>query len=351
MANLTLTTYYARRGLLFGSIAFVGILILRVSISLSVSIYKQLNPPPPPAPTVAFGKLPALVFPESDFASQTLNFKLETIEGNLPRLADVGRVYFMPKKEPSLTALDEAKVRARNLGFESTPEAVDKFTYRWIKQIPLPKVLTLNINNNNFIINYPFTNDQEVLNSKYLPSAQSAAQETKNFLSQKGFLPTDLATGSAEFVQLRFDPPDLVEVNSLSEADFLRVNLFRSDLDDLRIMPPNPKHSLVSLLFSGARDTEKRIVEIDYFYFPIDYETFATYPLKPLNLAWEELKNNQGYLAHVGKNTTGQAIIRRVTLGYFDSKLPQNFLQPIYIFHGDDDFFAYVSAIAPEWVQ
>ena len=351
MANLTQTAYYTRRGLLFGGIAFIGILVLRASITLGVAIYKQLNPAPPPPPTVAFGKLPPLSFPESDFENENLNFRLETIEDDLPQLDDVGKVYFMPKKEPSLTALDEARKKADGLDFDSSPEAVDKFTYRWIKQSPLPKVLTMNINNGNFIVSYPYTNDQEILNAKYLPSTQQAAQETKSFLSQKGFLPNDLADGSAEFVYLRFDPPNLVEVNSLSEADFLRVNLFRSDLDELRIMPPNPKKSLVSLLFSGARSTDKRIVGVDYFYFPTDKETFATYPLKPIAAAWEELKNGQGYLAHVSKNTANQATIRRVGLGYFDSKLPQNFLQPIYIFQGDDNFFAYVSALAPEWVQ
>jgi len=351
MANLTQTAYYTRRGLLFGGIAFIGILILRASITLGVTIYKQLNPAPPPPPTVAFGKLPPLSFPDSDFSNENLSFQLETIEGGLLQLDSIGKVYFMPKKEPSLTALDEARQKASNLGFSSSPEAVDKFIYRWIKQTPLPKVLTINVNSSNFVVSYPYTNDQEILNAKHLPSTQQAAQETKSFLSQKGFLPDDLATGSAEFVYLRFDPPNLVEVNSLSEADFLRVNLFRSDLDNLRIMPPNPKKSLISLLFSGARSTDKRIVGVDYFYFPIDQETFATYPLKPVTAAWEELKSGQGYLAHIGKNTTSQAVIRRVSLGYFDSKLPQNFLQPIYIFQGDDNFFAYVSALASEWVQ
>jgi hypothetical protein len=34
-------------------------------------------------------------------------------------------------------------------------------------------------------------------------------------------------------------------------------------------------------------------------------------------------------------------------LGYFESFAPQEYYQPIYIFKGDNNFIAYVEAVAP----
>ncbi|NMB56402.1 hypothetical protein GYA19_00515, partial [Candidatus Beckwithbacteria bacterium] len=42
-------------------------------------------------------------------------------------------------------------------------------------------------------------------------------------------------------------------------------------------------------------------------------------------------------------------MIRNISLAYFDSKLPQKYLQPIYVFEGDDnsnrEFIAYIPAL------
>ena len=56
----------------------------------------------------------------------------------------------------------------------------------------------------------------------------------------------------------------------------------------------------------------------------------------------EDIRNNPG---------VKQAVVRNVSLAYYDSVIPQNYLQPIYVFEGDGNFIGYVSAIDLFWVE
>jgi len=352
MATLTETAYWTRKILKFGIIALVAFVFIRTSFKIGSNIWRQLHPPPPPPPTISFGKLPKLIFPPENLPLEKakISFKLETIQGVLPKLPEISKVYFMPVKGPNLLALERANTFAKNLGFQEPPEIINETNYRW-KSKSSATILEMDINNLNFHLFYEYKQDQEVLMSKNLPTNQQAAQEVKNFLASNNLLEEDLANGTAEFEYLRFDGIELSPVNSLSEANFVRVYLFRENLDELKILPPNPKKSLISFLFSGSRTPGKRIVEINYNYYPIEKEIFSTYPLKPVNQAWNELQGGQGYIANFGQNESGQITIRQVYLAFYNSPQPQHYLQPIYVFEGDKDFWAYIPAIDPKWTE
>jgi hypothetical protein len=350
MLNLTETTYWTRRILKVGGILLIAILVLRIGYSLFSNVWRKLKPPAPPPPTVDFGKLPKIEFPKQQDLPK-LTFKLETIQGGLPKFPTTVKVYFTPKPGSNLLALDRASQQARQFGFKTQAEEVDEKTYRWRTETPPYTTLEINTNTGNFHLYYDYLNDQETLNSKDLPTNQQAAQEAKNFLANNNLLPDEIATGSAEFQYLKFYPEGLKPALSLSEADFVRVNLFKANLDDLRIFPPNPKNSLISFLFSGNKSSGKRIIEIKYVYYPIRAEVSATYPLKAAQKAWQELQGGENYIANLGENSQGSIIIRQVYLAYFESEIPQHYLQPIYVFEGDNNFFGYVPAVSSEWME
>ncbi len=351
MLNLTQTAYWTRRLLKIGAFLLITIIFLRFSLKLFNSVWQKLNPPPPPPPTVIFGKLPVIKFPENSNSELELNYRLETIQGGLPKLPEIAKVFFIPKEGPNLLALQRAIQEAKKLGFTTEPQQINEAIYRWDNGETPSTTLKIDINTGNFQLRYAYENDAEVINSQDLPTNQQAAQEAKNFLDGKGLLTADLATGSAEFVYLKYSPPDLLPVASLSEADFIRANLFRSDLDGLKILPPNPKNSLVSFLFSGIRTLGRRIVEINYSYYPIERETFATYPLKNIQTAWQELQGGKGYIANLDQSQNINITIRKVSLAYYDADQPQNFLQPVYVFEGDNNFIGFVPAIDPQWME
>jgi len=350
MATLTQTAYYTRKTIQISTVTLVGFIVLRVSLTTAADIWRKFRPPAPPPPTVAFGKLPKIKFPEQEGLPE-LSFRLETIEGGLPTLPDIGKVYFMPQKGPGLLDLDRAKLRAKSMGFTGQTETISDILYRWRSRTEPTTTLEININTANFQLRYSYEEDPTLLTDKTFPPTDQLANEARKFLDSNEYLSDDLATGRAEFAYFRFFSPNLVPAVSLSEADFVRVNLFRVDLDELRILPPNPKDSLISFLFSGSREGWKRFVEVKYTYFPIDLETFATYPLKSLDTVWQELQGEEGFIAHLGENQDGKITVRRVYLAYYNFGEEQSFLQPIYVFEGDQNFFGYVSAVSPEWTE
>ena len=350
MATLTETAYLTRKTIKYGTIALIGLFLLKSALSTAITYWRKIHPPPPPPPTVAFGKLPKIQFPESRFKQEGLVYRLETITGGTPNLGDKTNVYFMPTKKPGLLALDRAEKQAIKLGFSGPGKKISETIYRWQKNDPLLTTLEMNIINHNLTIKKEWQEDQSLLGVKRLPVEEQAIIEAKNFLNTSGLLTVDLGTGKTKAFLLRFVPPNLVPAISLSEADFVRVNLFREDLNNLPLLPPDQKETLVSLLFSGSRNQEKRIVEVNYIHFPIAKETFATYPLKTSAQAWEELKAGRGFITNL-ETGEKQIVVRKIYLAYFENNLPQDFLQPIFVFEGNNDFTAYVPAISPEWTN
>ena len=53
---------------------------------------------------------------------------------------------------------------------------------------------------------------------------------------------------------------------------------------------------------------------------------------------------------NLGNNSKDRIVIRNISLAYYDSDEPQEYLQPIFIFEGDNDFVAYLPAITGEYL-
>jgi hypothetical protein len=352
MATLTETAYYTRKIIKIGAVLIASFFALRILARWAGVTWKRLNPPKPPAPTVYFGKLPPIYFPESKDSSG-LTFKLETVEGTLPTLPAVGKVFFIPKEIYTYLTYEKAINAARSLGFRNEPKKLSQdseTTYQWINQETIPSFLTMEIVNRNFIFRYSYEKDQTLLNIKTLITPGEAVTRLKNRLLTIGFYPDDIKEGRSIAVYYRYSPPNLIRVSSLSETDFVKVSLLRREINELPILPPNPYDANISALVSKSSGG-KSIVELNYTYFPIDHEVWGTYPLKDVTQAWDELKNGQGFIANLGENASGEITIRRVFLAYFDPHNHQNYLQPIFVFEGDKEFAAYVPAISSELVE
>lgn len=351
MASLTETAFYTRRIVKFGFLGLVAFMIFRSITFAGLRYWRQRHPEPPPAPTVSFGKLPAINFPESKTSPEGFTYQLETIAGGLPTdLGDRAKVYFIPLSSPSLLDLERAQNQAKKMGFFDQDEKINASLHRWQKSGVLNSVLTMDIVHGNFELEKNWPEDQTIFVEKMLAAKSQAIAEARSFLSQYGLSYPDLESSEAEVEYLRYVPPKIIPAISLSEADLVKVSLFRPKLDNLALLPPDPEEALVAFLFSGSRDKEKRVLAVHYTYFPIITETNATYPLKNITQAWEELKAGQAFISHYTgpeKNIT----IRNVYLAYFENSLAQNYLQPVYVFSGNSDFAAYVTAITSEWIE
>jgi len=350
MATLTETAYYTRNAVKFGTIGLILLLVLKISWGVFSSYWKKIHPPPPPPPTVAFKKLPPINFPaKKDLPS--LVYKLETIEGSIPSLPTIAKVYISVKPEAKFLSWEKIKEMAGRLGFTNEPTMLTDKIYRFSSNNNPPITLDVDKISGSFKLSYNFAGDPSIFAEKKLPNNEQAIAEAKSFLQGAGLLEEDITAGEGKVTYLRYQAPDLVPAISLSEADFVKVGLSRQPLDNLPIVGEDPLNPYLSFIFSGARTREKRLIEVNYRYNKIDREKWATYPLKTASNAWQQLQAGKGFVACLGNNPDGQITIRKIYLAYYDSPEPQNFLQPIFVFEGDKDFFAFLPAIEEKWQE
>ena len=351
MATLTETAYHTRRAINWAILGIIAYILLRIFWSIFVMVWLTVFPPKAPPPNHAFGKLPAIKFPEPQATpSGQLTFTLETIEGRVPPASPSATVYFMPKSPANLLALTKTQDFARRLSFDPTPIAETKNIYRFEDPELIVRRLRYDIVSNNFILRYAFEQDPGVFSERNVPGTAGALAEAKSMLQVYELFVPELAGGRQTATFLRLSGNRLTPTTSQSQADAVRVDFFRRRVGGGSVFTPYPDEGLVSLVFSGANNTKKRILQFAYTFWPIDYETTATYGLKTSDQAWEELKTGVGYIARYPK-TDSTVTVRNAYLGYYDSFEPQTYLQPIFVFEGDDGFLGFVPAIAPPWTE
>lgn len=342
MATLTQTAYFARKAIKYGSFFLVGLIILR-SLFLTIKKIIPKKPAPPPPPTIAFGKLPALKFPQKNNLP-AINYKLETISGTLPKFPNQEKVFFMPKPVSNILAWEKTRTWAKDLGFSAEPQEIDKFVNRFTNNSTPKITLDVNVLSRNFTFSYDWKNNLEILSSSAV-NPQQAVSLSIAFLQAAKSLAEDININSTKTVFLRNDGGNLTE--SVQEAsNFTKVNFFRNDIDGYKVYPADPKDSNIYLIVSSIKNQYQGIIEARYFHNQISLNNFSTYPLKDINTAWLELISGKGFAANLGNNPEGNAVIRNITLGFYDSFETSDFLQPIYVFEGDRDFIAYVPAVS-----
>lgn len=350
MASLTDISIVARRVIRYGVYILILILVVRFAARVTSAIYQKFFPPKPPPPNVAFGKLPELPFPEGR-SSKNLTYTLETVEGKLPTFPNQIEVYSMPASQPNIKVVDEAKKKAQALGFtregrvllETIPNV-----YVFDKE-GLPSNLTMNIVTSVFSISYNIEEDPLVLRG-LPPSQEEATLQAQGLLSGAGLSPEDLRSGPVRHEFLNVEGGQFVKAISQSEADLTKVNLFRKGLGadaNIPSVTPDMPEANVWFIISGGRGRE--LVAAEYHYFPIDVTKFGTYPVKTAEQAWEELKASGGYVTNRGGATGDNIIIRKVYLSYYDAGQYTPYYQPVVVFEGDNDFYAFVPAVTEEF--
>lgn len=351
MATLTETAYQTRKFINYAILTVIAYIILRIFWSIFSSVFITLFPPKAPPPNHAFGKLPAIAFP-TPIASPTaqLTLQLETIEGSVPRASESAIVYFMPKNPPNLLALTKATEFSRRLEFVKDPIQETKNIYRWEDADAPLRMLRYDTVSKNFILRYQFERDMGLFAERTVPVEQVAKSEAKNMLQTYNLNQKDYENGSTIVQYLKLVGDKLVKTTSLNQSDSIRIDYFRAPIGNTPVVNAYPDEGLISFVFSGSKNTKKRILQFAYTYWPIDYQTTATYGLKPSSTAWSELQSGRGYIARY--STKGDvALVRKVYLAYYEAIEQQTYMQPVFVFEGDDGFLAYVPAVAPPWIE
>lgn len=350
MATLTETAYWTKRILAGFTFFIILVIIFKIGLNYSRSSQRRRLPPPEPQPTLAFGKLPKLKIPTPETPRKTKTFAVETLDGLIPKTPKIGTVYFIPPRSPyTFFITRRARDFAKKFGFDGEPEVSSGEEYQWTDpQLP-GLTFKMNIFTNNFELKYNFATDSAILTDINLMKKEKAEDFARNFLTTHNLLPLDLGKGAVTSGYLKFDGQTISPVLTLTEANLIEINFFRQPVKEVPVLPEKFSKGLVSFLISGAKEEKKRIIKIDYTYWPVELENFATYPLKSGEEAFEELKEGGGVIVSGGDQVEG--IIRKIYLAYLETRQHQNFFQPILVFEGDNEFAAYVVAVRDELTE
>jgi hypothetical protein len=348
-ANLTDIAIKARKGIKFGIFFLIFVAFLNLAWRTFLRIKPILFPEPPPPPTVGFDILQQLPFPDPSEPLPKFEYKIETATGSLPAFPPSMPVYYMPRAVSTINSQDIAQKKANAMGFTIGP-TIESSTINRYKNPTTPASLSINIINNTFSISYNLAADSSPTNFPP-PDPSSATQTAKGLLQNAESLPEDLTVvGKPEFLSV--EGQNLVTALALSEADFVKVNLFRKAMGEkgeYPSLPPNFNEANVWFIVSGARERSRQIIAAEYHYFPIDETLSETYPIKTAAQALNDLKDGKGYIANLGLNKDGKVTIRKIYLAYYDPDKPSQFYQPIIVVEGDNNFAAYIPAVTDQY--
>ncbi len=350
MASLTETAKVTRKAIRYGAIAFVAISVLWILGGAAIRYYQALNPPPPPPPTMDFGLLPRVIFPK-ETGRPKLTLELPT--GIIPKFPDRMFVYYAPTKRSGFLDAQTGIDTARALGFTFNPNILNETTYVWTNQDLLSSKIQMDIVSGHFTLTRQWQNNPALLSLSNFTSDQQVIGDVMNYLRRGNLFPNDVDR-EQKVTYLKAVPGKLTQTISLSEADFVQVDLFRNNLNTIdsttkKVVSSypfyrlDPDYGLIRAIESGSGDNTSRVVKLDYNYTTVDYTKSGTYPIKTGGMAWQEFSSGRGYVSDKSPKT-GSIAIRRVLLGYFDSP-SQNYAMPIYVFLGDQGFVGYVSAV------
>lgn len=353
MANLTEISIATRKLFVWLAVVFVGYIILKILVSFGVDYWKTANPPTLPPPDVRFNKITAPKFTKIATSSSGLKFTLENIEGRPPETTTAAKVYRMPKKLPSLLSSQKAKSFATKLGFISDPQALTSTSYLFTDpQNPL-RTLLLDTVNMNFKLSYDYGGVTQIFNSGRITSSDQAINEVKNLIRFNNLFDETIINGKVTTDLLKYDSVNkqFIPASSLSSTSAIRINFFRQDIDKLKILSSSFNQSYIYAIYVPSSVHPTQIIELAYIFWPIAFDDFATYPLKSAASAWADLVDGYAAVVSMGNSQSDHIVIRNIYLAYFDSEEPQAFLQPIFVFEGDNNFVAYLPAIEQSWLE
>ncbi len=348
MVTLHQVTEFTRKFLAIAAMICIGGLIVFGGVRIFQTVREALFPTPPPPPTVSFGKLPSVNFP-TNVSKIAFTYALDTITGTLPNFDDRAAIYKISQPQPSLLAFQNAQDAVSTVGFGKTPTQLTETDYSWTNTEPLPKTITMNVQTKNFTLGSPYINNTTVLAAVNLPDQTKAISQIETYLNNLNSLPEDIDDAKTKISLFAISNGMLSQATSLSTAQVVRVDLFQHDIDKLPIFYPKPSYSTMNFLLTSGETNNAQVVAGEFFYQNIS-SNHATYPIKTTKQAFEDLKNGNGYIASFD-GTNGKVVIRNIQLGYFLNDSPSPYLMPIFVFQGDNNFFAYVSAVTDEWLH
>lgn len=312
--TLTQTASLTKRIILLSSIALVLGIVGFIGYKIWYNWYISTLPPVEEQPDMKFGTLPPLEFPARSVSSSNFSYSLDTTTGGLPKFEKIIKVYFIVKTYATFLSAQRSQDLAEKFSIKTPPQILNETNYVYKEG---EETLEVNLDSGNF----RFKNEATP-SAMALDSDDNLAAEFKNVLSSLGVLKDQLKNGRTKVVDSQ-------------------ISIWPEDVNGKTIFTPEFNQSLISAKVSGSAGNLENYLILNYTFFPIDESTFATYPLKRAEEAFEDLKQGKGIV--MIEPAKAQVSITSVYLGYYLPEGYTPYLQPIYVFEGPQ-FVAFTAA-------
>lgn len=316
--TLTQIAVFTRRSIVLSAIILSLSIISFIGYRIWHNWYISTLPPVEEQPDMKFGILPALEFPARAVSTSNFSYSLDTTTGGLPKFEKIIKVFFLVKTYATFLSAQRSQDLAEKFSIKAPPQILNETNYVYKEG---GKTLEVNLDSGNF----RFKNEATIsasLSSSTLDSEERLSTDFKNVLSFLGLLKEQLKNGRTKVVENQ-------------------ISLWPQDIDAKVIFTPEFNKSLINAKVAGSAGNLENYLSLNYTFFPIDESTFATYPLKRAEEAFEDLKSGKGVvMIEPAKPTVS---ITSVYLGYYLPEGYTPYLQPIYIFEGPQ-FVAFTSA-------
>jgi hypothetical protein len=347
MAHLAQVAREIRIGLKLLAAATLAVVLIFAFLRGGEIAKNFFFPTPPSPPEEKFGRLPEVLFPAQN--PQVLEYRINTLTGYLP-VFDACRVfegreycqmkvYRVKKKEPSLVALKSARERLASIGYTENETKISEQEYQWTNSEG--QTIRINIITGNFRI---FSNFLSGETPPVRPRniKDDSYELVTRLIESLGLETEDLNKDSSVLTYLKLENGVLTKTQRLSEAVFVRLDLFQKDIDKYKIYYPGLTESLMYFIIrDGNRLTS--IVNGSFFHIIPDLSVSSTYRIKTAQEAFEDLKQGNAYVFLDDKNAK-TIDITDVSLGYYIGDENQEYFLPIVVFRGKG-FTAYVQAV------
>lgn len=310
-------------------------------------IYSESNKPKPVYINPIFGQISRPVIKEATTSAE-YNYTLDTIEGQPITATQSAKIYYLPPTNPRFGYKEKVYLMAKTLGFDTEVikhKLVDKI-YLFSDDIQSLKV---DITNFNFNYEYKLSSGSSLFENTIIPPKNQIEEKATEFFRTIGRYPEELAQGKTNIIYHHYNSLEnkLFVTERTQDANVVEVDYYRPDIEDYPVIPPKYFNSQNYVIMVFNQDSYK-IIKAEINFFEKSNEQIGLYPVKMGDEAWKELKSGKGMVFY-NKPENKDILIKKMLYGYLDPKEYQDYLQPVYVFLGDNDFIGYVPAIKEQY--
>lgn len=343
MATLTEAALFSKKSFNYLIIALAALLALFILIRIASSLKDKLFPPSPIPATVAFDKLPKPDLTEGIKPASDLIYKIETISGELPNLPLSAKVFKAETADVSFGDPERTKSKVVSIGFTNEPVEISDGRAKFIDSKNQSRQIIIETVGGNFTLINNYLSDPQ-LNTSHPTSQDAAVQMVHGFFGIFGLDASQFPSEKAEVINYTLSGKSLKEAESFASVNLMRIILNRADLDKIPVINANSENPRVWAMVS-----DREVLEAKLSILPLKIHKFAIYPLKGVDKAFQEIKGGKAFLNRELDDKIFP--IREVTLGYVETEKFQQYLQPFYLFKGENGQIVYIGAVDETWIK